>query len=327
VLHTRRNPHRLALAALALVLAVALAAPAADAAFPGKPGPLVYAHFESGPTWSNPAIFRHGPRLSQKPRPLSGARSSGTLAVSPDGRLIAFSTFNEDPANPTASHLFVARTDGGGTWQLTSGPYFDAHPAFSGDGGRVVFQRAVGTDPAFDLYSVALDGTDLRQLTSGPGNELEPTFTPGGGRILFVGESAGQPALAAIHSIAADGSDRRVVVDTPGNDSAPDVSPYGRRIVFASSGSILVARSNGSAPRVVARPGGSCGWGSCLTDPVWSPDGNHIAAFSSAGRGVMHTAVLVMRADGRRIRTFAEGNLDEVTGTRVGPPAWSPISP
>jgi TolB protein len=314
-----------ALHLLVVLVAAAFSAPAADATFAGRPGPIVYAHFESGPTWSSPAIFAHGPRQAQKPRRLASVRSSGTIAVSPDGRLIAFSTFNEDPLYPLASHLFVVNADGSGVRQLTFGPFFDAHPSFSPDGGRIVFQRAEQTNPSFDLHSIGVDGSGPQQLTSGPVNELEPTFTPGGGRIVFVSDrdSAGAGNDTALYSVAADGSRLKAVLDTVHDDYAPDISPDGRRMVFAAAGRIYGAGSNGGAPRVLARPGGSCGWQLCFTDPVWSPDGRHIAAFYSAGRGVMRTAVLVMRADGRRIKTFAEGNLDEVTGKRVGPPAWS----
>jgi Tol biopolymer transport system component len=259
-------------------------------------------------------------------------RSSDTITTSADGRLIAFSSFGGDPLDPTASHLFVMNADGSDLRQLTGGRFYDSHPSFSPDGRRIVFQRAVETNPEFDLYSVGVDGYGLLQLTAGPAGDFEPTFTPGGGRIVFVSDrdSDGARNRSAIYSMRADGSGVRALVDTPGGDIAPDVSPNGRRIVFAGAAGaidgIFVARADGRYPHPLFRLGNGCARGYCLSDPVWSPDEKHIAALHASGNaGELFSAVVVMRSDGRVGRkTFAAGSLVEVTGSRVGPPSWGP---
>jgi Tol biopolymer transport system component len=325
-----RHHHLFAAAVLALALAGGVPS-GARAAFPGKPGPIFYFHSQSGPTWSYPGIFAHGPRQTQTPRQLAPVRSSSTIATSADGHQIAFSTI---PAESTASHLFIMAADGSGLRQLTSGPFYDSHPSFSPDGTRIVFQRAVETNPDFDIYSVGTEGSGLQRLTDGPAGDFEPTFTPSGRRIVFVSDrsaSAGNPS--AIYAMGPGGDHIRALADSPGTESAPDVSPSGRRIVFLGGAGrhhgIFIARANGRDPHLLSKRI-SCERGYCLEAPVWSADEKHFAALQvfEEGGGFRSFALVVIRANGSRLpKKFASAHLDEATGSLIGPPAWAPAPP
>jgi hypothetical protein len=63
---------------------------------------------------------------------------------------------------------------------------------------------------------------------------------------------------------------------------------------------------------------------SCIADPVFSPDGTHIA-FLEFGRS--SSDLQVMRADGRGFaKEFDEaGTEEEGFGSAIGAPAWGPV--
>jgi Tol biopolymer transport system component len=314
---------------LAFVVLAAVAPATAEAAFPGKPGPIAYSQSTTDATEFTGGIFAHPPRRSQKARQLTAVHGDVSPSYSADGRSIAFAANRDPVVTPNASHIYVMNADGSGVRQLTSGDNFDSNPAFSPDGSRVVFDRAVGSNRTFDIYSVGADGSGLRQLTEGSSSDYEPTYTPNGRRIVFVSnrDSDGHHDRSAIYAMGPDGSGQRVLINTPRNESEPDVSPNGRRIIFMSSRdgglNIYLATIAGRRMRPLLTPVSNCLHYSCYSNPVFSPDEKHIAALVSGGYS---TQLVVRRADGTGLsRTFASGGTEEEGyGTHIGPPSWGP---
>ena len=313
---------------LALLVAAAFAAPAADAAFAGRPGPIVYSRSHPGLNESD-GIFAHGPRQAQTSYRLSAADTHG-LAISPDGRSIAYAANVGFMYEEMASQIFVMNADGTGVRLVTNNAAYDSTPSFSPDGGRIVFTRRVGIGRTSveNIFSVNPDGSELRRLTFGPFSDSEPTFTPDGRRIVFVSNRVGGGAVdtTAIYSMRTDGSSTRKLIDTPGVDFDPDVSPDGRRILFLSTrdGGANIFVANGRGRRAQPLRGRmSCENGPCFFGPTWSPDGRHVAAIRWGSRMM---ALVVMRADGSgRVKRFVTARHPEhQAGVFLGPPAWAP---
>jgi Tol biopolymer transport system component len=78
------------------------------------------------------------------------------LDVSPDGRWLAYNSERTEK-------LYLVRTDGTGSRQLTDGPSKDRGPRFSPDGSRIAFYS--NRTGAYQLWTLRPDGSELRQVT------------------------------------------------------------------------------------------------------------------------------------------------------------------
>ena len=312
-----------------MLLVFVLAAPA-QAAFPGKPGPLVYSRVSFNESADEGGLVLHGPRQRQKPHALTTNSGDNTPSFSADGRLVAFAgNYEAGTPLPPGRHIYVVNVDGGGLRQLTSGPDFDENPSFSPDGKKVVFDRRPSAGRAH-IFVVNIDGTGLRQLTSGSFNDSEPVYTPSGRRIVFVSDRDHDVRTdrSDIFAMAASGANQRVLIDGPRNEDEPDTSPNGKSIVFVSNRApginIFVAGANGRHVRQLTHNRRDCFSGNCNLSPVWSPDGRHIA-YLAVGR--FSSDLEVMRADGGGGKEFSNGSTEEEGfGTGVGPPSWGPAA-
>ena len=316
---------------LIVALGLVAAAPAA-ATFPGEPGPIAYSKKMGDDTGQTGGLFAHPPQLRAPAKALTTSPNDASPSFSEDGRLIVFAG-NRDPVPdpslpfaPEGRYIFVMKADGSDVRQLTSGDVYDSNPAFSRGGQVVVFDRMVGASRRPQIYSVPVAGGEPKQLTSGPKASSEPTYTPDGRHIVFTSnrDSDNERNRSAIFWMRPDGSRVELVVDTPRLDSEPDVSPDGRKVLFISNRSgghgIHTVNIRTGRVRAVGKPVRTCTRRSCYAEPVYSPDGRHIAATYS---GTYGSSLKVMRADGSNSKTFAEGGTDvEGYGTLIGPPAW-----
>jgi Tol biopolymer transport system component len=321
----------LALWASALV-GLTLAAPA-QAAFPGKPGPLVYSKTSAEEVAAGieegGGIYSHGPRQRDRPQQLTEDTADSAPSVSPNGRLIVFSSNREAPG-PLAQgrHIFVMKRDGSAVRQLTSGAFYDSNPSFSPNGRKVIFNRsATSLGATSHIFTVSLDGSGLRQLSSGPGSDYDPSFSPNGRVIVFVSNRrpSGRKDRSNIFSMRPNGKRVRLLIGGPRNEYDPDISPNGRKIVFASNRkgtNLFIARINGRHVRALTHRR-DCLRGGCYSSPAWAPDGKHIAYLTT---GTYSSSVEVMRADGRGYsKGFDSGGTEEEGfGSYVGPPSWGP---
>jgi dipeptidyl aminopeptidase/acylaminoacyl peptidase len=84
-------------------------------------------------------------------------------AISPDGKWIAFTVAAADrDANRTATNIWLARSDGSDTLELTRSGH-DSAPAWAPDGKRLAFLSS--RDGESDIYTISTEGGESSKLT------------------------------------------------------------------------------------------------------------------------------------------------------------------
>jgi Tol biopolymer transport system component len=157
------------------------------------------------------------------PRPIRTS-AGDSIAISRDGRLIAFGRENE---------IWVVRANGSHIRQITSGDQGTAlDPAFMPDGRSLVFSRYIGLSRA-QLYGVSVSGGVERPIPAAGTWALAATVSPSG-LIAYLGH--GPRTTWQLRTIRIDGSGRRSIYRPHGGAAmyTPDFSPDGRRIVVVS---------------------------------------------------------------------------------------------
>jgi eukaryotic-like serine/threonine-protein kinase len=149
----------------------------------------------------------------------------------------------------------------------------DFAPAASPDGRSVAFRSDRDGRARIWLKQLAT-GTEAA-LSDGPMDDM-PQFSPDGSTILFTRQAGPRTALFRVPLLG--GEPRRVVDDATDGTWSPD----GTRIAFlrlhqaapgkTAATSLMVAASDGGAPRLVTRIEGSG-----ILAPRWSTDGRKIA--------------------------------------------------
>ena len=107
---------------------------------------------------------------------IRGTSGAGSPDVSPDGTFLTF-------VSPDTEHVFVSRTDGTGSRQITNGEYKDRFPRWSPDGKRIVFYRS--SNGRAQVWAVNVDGSRLQQLTNFASGAVAPNWSPDGTRLAY----------------------------------------------------------------------------------------------------------------------------------------------
>lgn len=228
-----------------------------------------------------------------------------------DGTKIAFTSDRDgDP------EIYVMNSDGSNPRRLTNAHGRDAHPFFSYDASRIVFQspRANGVDT--NIYVMNSDGSNVVQLTNLKGFAGVPVYSPDEKLIVFQWRETNNfedDKKWRICLMNRDGTDFRVISTGVANDQVPNWSRDGKRLLFYSDRTgkdqIYTMRSDGTDVQRVAA--------SEFNDnaAVWSPDNKRIAFTSDRGG---NRELYVMDADGKNLRRLTHTRATERAGT------WAP---
>lgn len=166
------------------------------------------------------------------------------------------------------------------------------------------------------VFTADPNGLGRRQLPLGPGAQTEPRFSPDGTRIAYK-QFAKSPNQGPADVVVADLDGRNLVVIAHAVANLGHIawSPDSRDVVFA--GSIdggpdvgWIGPGDGSSPASIFTTVAEA-W-----DPIWSPDGAHIAIGAKTG-------LIVMNRDGSAVRRVNQRDFTEI-GNRGEIAEWSP---
>jgi TolB protein len=262
---------------------------------------------------------------------------------------IAFVSTRHDPGadpavNPQrallAAEIYLMNADGTNPRRLTENIYFDAFPALSPDGSRVVFDsnrlRSEG-EPlnTSDLFVMNADGTGQTPLMRGSSG----TWSPDGRQIAFHASASGKglpikpdPGAATNDSdifvlnvgdfLTNGAKPKNITNSLEAIDDDPDWSSDGAKIVFTSH-AVTDNPTNSVTAEIYSINSDGTGKPARLTNnteeeraPAWSPDGKRIVF--SCRRAGSDFEICVMNADGTGQVQLTDNNVPDLTSS------WSP---
>jgi hypothetical protein len=301
-------------AVAAIAVAFVLALPArAEGAFMGANGRIAFER-----------VF--GGIVSVRPNGSGATRvkaHSYEPAWSPTGkRIAAVKPFFSHAMGHWMYPIVAMRANGTGVRRVTPRSWDAALPAWSPDGGSIVFLRDFldeedGDVLARHVYTVRIDGSGPRRITAGPFDE-DPTWSPNGRWIIFSREGGLffiRPSGRGLHPLNTGLS--CAPAGDSGFHSKAVWSPDGQQLAFTHScwdpaeeivsSAIYTIRLDGSGLRQIT-------FGGSYEAPEWSPNGKKIV-FASDDE-VAETAIYSIRADGTGGRTLV--------ATDARRPSWQP---
>jgi TolB protein len=233
-------------------------------------------------------------------------------AISPDAKLLAYTTLATRPTDKTQNwQIIVQSIETGKRLHFENPPApTNSSPEFA-PGGRVLFSSTL-SDWA-QIYVANADGSDRRRISKINAIDVSPRVNPKTGTdVLFISDRSGKQQLWRMNI---DGGDVEMLTNGTGEVANPCWSPDGRRVAFAWTQGYEVGGFNIFWMDIADRKPVQLTKDSGVNEnPWWAPDGLHIV-YTSRRNG--RTQIFSMLADGTVVRQLTNsGNNTQ--------PVWAP---
>jgi serine/threonine protein kinase/Tol biopolymer transport system component len=225
---------------------------------------------------------------SEVKRLTTNVQAEGPLAVSPDGKKVAF------PALLTGNYdIYVVNTDGTKIVNITNNSAQDIFPIWSPNGKRIAFLS--NRTGAQELYEMDPDGSNVQQITFSNTSHTNIAWSPDGKKLLYSEDQGNE--VWDIFTVNADGSGAKRLTQNSFFNGTSALTPDGKQIVFISTRNNLtfqmwIMNSDGSNPRLLTTPPSA-------SDTFFrlSPDGKRVAFTSSRNSG-SNLEIYLLNLDG-----------------------------
>ena len=154
------------------------------------------------------------------------------------------------------AEIYVTTLTGSRSKRITESKSVEFSPAWSPDGGRLVFCSDAGGIP--ELFVVSRKGGKPERLDTGYRHNTSPEWSPDGTLIAFTGRQSSGPAIV-VYDLTSGKS--RVVLSRAED---PTWAPDGRHLAAVQEGSLVVVDTVSGNHRTILS-----GF-SRLSEPAWS---------------------------------------------------------
>ena len=235
----------------------------AQAAFPGKPGLIVFSSTFAG----NREIFVAAADGSGRVDLTRDPHVDVTPSWSADGKRIVFASDRSG-----AMEIYVMGADGSGVAQVTHDGSFADHPRFTADGRSIVYESKKGGN--WEIRRIGADGGGEVNLTRNRASDRYPAVSPNGRLVAFASNRGTSGTHIWVMNI--QGGALKQVTLRKGNQFNPTWAPAGGRLAYVSG--TLAAGTN--IRTVLANGKGDHALTALHADeqvnPSWSPDAHSI---------------------------------------------------